>query len=248
MHAFIAFVLIVELFAGFFPKREVPEGEVNLTVDEAAKLEVHPVVRPLSETQHGRLVKQAYDYSCGSAALATVLNYQLGEDFTEKQVIQGLLQYGDAEKIAKRRAFSLLDMKRFVEVLGYHGVGYRAQMEDLKTLDRPGIVPIVIFGYRHFAVFKGIYRGHVFLADPWRGNISFPEAEFENKWYKNVVFIVHPDGAPELKALRLTEEDLRYIDEDKARRIIFDPTADSTRPVDRRIDDRPGEHQIYRRP
>ena len=248
MHAFIAFVLIVELVAGFIPKREVPEGEVNLTVDEAARLEVHPVVRPLSETQYGRLVRQGYDYSCGSAALATVLNYQHGEDFTEKQVIQGLLQYGDAEKIAERRAFSLLDMKRFVQVLGYQGVGYKAQIEDLETLDRPGIVPIVIFGYRHFAVFKGIYGGHVFLADPWRGNISFPVAEFEKKWYKNVVFMVNADGAPELEALRLTEEDLRYIDEDKARRIIFDPTTGTTRPVDRRIDDRPGEHQIYRRP
>jgi len=138
--------------------------------------------------------------------------------------------------------------KGYVKELEISGVGYKAQIEDLKTLNRPGIVPIVIFGYRHFAVFKGIYGGHVFLADPWRGNISFPVAEFEDKWYKNVVFIVHPDGAPELKALRLTEEDLRYIDEDEARRIIFDPTTDATRPVDRRIDNRPGEYQIYRRP
>ena len=248
MHAFIAFVLIVELVAGFFPKKEVPEGEVNVLVDEAAKVEVHPVVRPLSKTQYGRLVKQTYDYSCGSAALATILNYQLGEDFTEKQVIQGLLQYGDVRKIAQRRAFSLLDMKRFVEVLGYQGVGYKAQIEDLEALDRPGIVPIVIFGYRHFAVFKGMYGGHVFLADPWRGNISFPVAEFEKKWYKNVVFIVYPDGAPERKALRLTDEDLRYIDEDKARRMIFDPTAGASQPVNRSIDNRPGEYQIYRRP
>ena len=29
---------------------------------------------------------------------------------------------------------------------------------------------------------------------------------------------------------------------------IFDPTTDTTRPVDRRIDNRPGEYQIYRRP
>lgn len=248
MQVFIAFVLIVELVAGFFPKKTVPEGELNVMADDAAKVEVHPVVRPLSATQYGRLVKQTYDYSCGSAALATILNYQLGEDFTEKQVIQGLLQYGDAEKIAQRRAFSLLDMKRFVEVLGYRGVGYKAQIEDLEDLDRPGIVPIVIFGYRHFAVFKGVYGGHVFLADPWRGNISFPVAEFEKKWYKNVVFIVYPEGAPERKALKLTEEDLRYIDEDQARRMIFDPTAGASQPVNRTIDDRPGAYQIYRRP
>jgi len=246
MHILVAFVLIVELVAGFLPKREVPEGEVNLAVDEAGKVTIHPVVRPLSETQYGRLVKQSYDYSCGSAALATVLNYQLGEDFSEKQVIQGLLQYGDTEKIAQRRAFSLLDLKRFVEVLGYQGVGYKAEIEDLQTLERPGIVPIVIFGYRHFTVFKGIHDGHVFLADPWRGNISFTVAQFEDKWYKNVIFIVYPDGVHELTALRLTEEDLRYIDEDRERQLIFDPSMDVSQPVDRRIDNRPDAQQIYR--
>jgi predicted double-glycine peptidase len=246
MHILVAFVLIVELVAGFFPKREVPEGEVNLAVDEAGKVTIHPTVRPLSETQYGRLVKQSYDYSCGSAALATVLNYQLGEDFSEKQVIQGLLQYGDTEKIAQRRAFSLLDLKRFVEVLGYQGVGYKAEIKDLQALERPCIVPIVIFGYRHFAVFKGIHDGHVFLADPWRGNISFTVAQFKDKWYKNVIFIVYPDGVRELAALRLTEEDMRYIDEDRARQLIFDPSMDVSQPVDRRIDNRPDAQQIYR--
>ncbi len=247
MQVLVAFVMIVELVAGFFPKKKVPEGEVNVLVDPGARVEVHPVVQPMAKTQYGRLVKQSYDYSCGSAALATILDYQLGEDFTEKQVIQGLLQYGDVRKIARRRAFSLLDMKRFVEVLGYRGVGYKAQIQDLETLDRPGIVPIIIFGYRHFAVYKGMYDGHVFLADPWRGNISFPVAEFEKKWYKNVVFIVYPDGAPERRGLRLTEEDLRYIDEDEARRMIFDPTTGMSRSIDRTVDDRPGAYQIYRR-
>ena len=156
------------------------------------------------------------------------------------------MQYGDSEKIAKRRAFSLLDMKRFVAALGYKGVGYKAKFEDLKTLEEPCIIPIKIFGYRHFAVLKGIYDDHVFLADPWRGNISFTRADFLSKWYQNVIFIVYPRKGAVLTYLELDEKDLSYIDEDAARKIIFDQAMSIIPKIDRQIDDFPGKYQLYK--
>jgi uncharacterized protein len=146
---------------------------VGIYSDGTGRVKVRETVTPLEDLNKHNVTKQTYDYSCGSAALATLLNFHLGEKFDERQVIQGLLRYGDSEKIAQRRAFSLLDMKRFVAVLGYKGVGYKAAYDDLSTLEQPCILPIKLFGYRHFAVFRGIYKDHVFLADPWRGNISF---------------------------------------------------------------------------
>ena len=157
------------------------------------------------------IVKQQFDYSCGSAALATLLNYYLGENFTEEQVIQGLMEYGDIKQLEERRAFSLLDMKRFVTVLGYQGTGYTAELEDLKKLDKPCIVPIEFFGYRHFVVYRGIYGDHVFFADPFMGNISFTLSEFEEMWHRNIVFIV-TDGGVTMDALLLKEEDLRLVE------------------------------------
>ena len=162
------------------------------------------------------LVRQEHDYSCGSAALCTLLNYFLGENLTESQVIYGLMEYGDAQKIAKRRAFSLLDMKRFVNKLGYKGVGYKATIEDMydiAELKHPCIVPIEFSGYRHFTVFRGIHGKHVFLADPFNGNSSYTLADFEDMWYENVVFMVYPEGANTYSALELTNDDLRYIHE-----------------------------------
>ncbi len=50
-------------------------------------------------------------------------------------------------------------MKRFVEKLGYKGTGYKWEIEDLKTLGKPCIVPVEIFGYSHFCVFRGIFSG-----------------------------------------------------------------------------------------
>jgi len=40
-------------------------------------------------------------------------------------------------------------------------------------------------------VFRGIYKGHVFLTDPWRGDISFIFDEFYDKWYEKV-FLLSP--------------------------------------------------------
>lgn len=247
MHVLVAFIIGIALYSGFHPVKEAPKDRMHVVVDTNAQTRVTDRVTPVSETQNQHLVHQMYDYSCGSAALATILNYHLGEEFKERQVIQGLLQYGNSEKIAEKRAFSLLDMKKFVDVLGYKGVGYKASYEDLETLDVPCILPIKLFGYRHFAVLKGIYKGHVFLADPWRGNISFSKSEFMDKWYKNVIFIVHAKGQQTLSMLKLNKQDLRIIDEDDARRILTDPTLNTRLPIDRRQNNTDKQFRYYKR-
>jgi len=240
-----AFAIILSLTAGFYSIKDQPPSEMNLAIGAGATGRIRINVKPFSEIEADHFIKQGFDYSCGSAALATLLRFYLGEKFTEKQVIQGLLQHGDSEQIAKRRAFSLLDMKKFVNAIGYQGVGYKADIDDLKALDKPCLVPIKIFDYRHFAVLKGISKGHVFLTDPWRGDISFTIAEFKDSWYENVIFVVSPQGGKELNNLRLKEEDLRYIDEDAAREIIFDHTPPSTNREERLIRDVPGKYQQY---
>ena len=245
MHVIAGFLIVVAIISGFMPQEEKPKAEVTVMVSEEYPVKLRERVMPVSEVHGKHVVSQNYDYSCGSAALATLLNYQLGENFTEKQVIHGLLQYGDSERIAKNRAFSLLDMKRFIAELGYRGAGYKAKLSDLEGLGRSCIVPIKLMNYRHFAVFRGIFKGHVFLADPWRGNISFTTEEFRERWYKNIIFVVHPEGAPELGALKLSEEDLRFIDEDGALAILFDKAPGDTFRTDRRAERMGDEGKTY---
>jgi len=142
-------------------------------------------------------------------------------------------------------------MKKFVKVLGYQGDGYKVDLEDLKTLNTPCIIPIKIFDYRHFVVFKEVYKGHIFLADPWRGDISFTLEEFYDKWYEKVIFVVSTkDAGKVLTLLQLKENDLNFIDEDTAREIIFDRTNPSATAAAERefkqMVDVPGEYQYYR--
>lgn len=170
-------------------------------------------VEPLVEQNFRNIVRQAYDYSCGSAALTTVLNFYLGRSLNERQVMEGLLYYGEKERIVERRAFSLLDMKRLVTALGYPSGGFRATIEDLADLDHPAIVPIEHAGFKHFVVVRTIREGRIFIADPAVGNLSFTLAQFKEKWDDNVLFIVFPGGDKPLDNLELKQEDLRYVDD-----------------------------------
>lgn len=144
-------------------EQKVDSGPVELRNDVR--------VEPLVEQKYRNIVRQAYDYSCGSAALTTVLAYYLGRNLTERQVMEGLLHYGESERIVERRAFSMLDMKRLVTALGYPAGGFRASIDDLKDLDHPAIVPIHHAGFKHFVVLRTIRDGRVYLADP-RSEIS----------------------------------------------------------------------------
>jgi hypothetical protein len=188
----------------------------------ASPVVVNNNVIPLEEFRDRHVIKQNYDYSCGSAALATLLNYYVGENLTERQVIQGLMEYGNKSKIAERKAFSLLDMKKFVNKLGYEAAGYKAELKDILGLNKPCIVPLEFFGYRHFTVLKGFHNEHIFLADPFRGNTSYTISEFEKMWYETVIFVVDIKGAPTVNALKLKDEDLRIIEEDDIDDMIAD--------------------------
>jgi len=128
-------------------------------------------------------------------------------------VMEGLLHYGESDRIVQRRAFSMLDMKRLVTALGYPSGGFKAEIDDLMELDHPAIVPIDHAGFKHFVVLRTIRDDRVYLADPAVGNISFTVAQFQEKWDDNVLFIVFPGSDKPLDNLELKEEDLRFVDD-----------------------------------
>lgn len=223
MHAAIGLILCICFFAGFHPEKEVPEGELNLAVGHDHQHRIRQEVSPLSESLFNHIVKQEHDYSCGSAALGTLLNYCLGENLSETQIINGLMKYGDVEQIKRLRAFSLWDMQQFVKALGYESGGFNAELEDILDPENwPCIVPLELFGYRHFVVLKGTHKDHVFVADPWRGNGSYTINQFKEMWYKSILFKVFPDKECAVSGLRLKEEDLRFIDQDMQKSLMFD--------------------------
>ncbi len=219
--------------------QEYPQGYVyyeHPTVPER-HVERGLVVKPVSQFKYQNVVRQAYDYSCGSAALTTVLNGYLGRQFQERQIMEGLLRFGEYDKIVARRGFSLLDMKRLATALGHPSGGFRASFEDLRDLDHPAIVPIHYSGFKHFVVLKKYQDGHIYVADPALGNISFTETKFKQVWTDNVLFIVFPNGFEPQPDLELTNWDLRLIDEKTINRLAFQEFPVFTAPLENRADE-----------
>ena len=178
-------------------------------------------IKPALEDQFRGIVRQAYDYSCGSAALTTLLNGYVGTQLNEQQTMSGLLRYGEYERIIERRSFSLLDMKRFVAALGLESGGYRGEFEDLVKQGQPAIVPISYAGFKHFVVYKAYKNGRVYVADPALGNISFDEERFKEVWENNTLFLINVAPQNRQTMLALQETDLRHVEDATVNRYAF---------------------------
>lgn len=178
-------------------------------------------IKPALEDQFRGIVRQAYDYSCGSAALTTLLNGYVGTKLNEQQTMSGLLRYGEYERIIERRSFSLLDMKRFVAALGFESGGYRGEFSDLVKQGQPAIVPISYAGFKHFVVYKAYKNGRVYVADPALGNISFDEERFKEVWENNTLFLINVAPQHRQTMLALQETDLRHVEDATVNRYAF---------------------------
>ena len=205
----IAFSIVNEL--AIVPDRKDGDLVYRVAAQDVNQRDEVVNVEPLSVQKFNNVVRQAYDYSCGSAALTTVLDFYLGRNFQERQVMEGLLRFGETERIVQRRGFSLLDMKRLVTALGHPSGGFKAEADDLRELDHPAIAPIEYAGFKHFVVIRAVYDDRVYVADPALGNISFTMHRFLEVWDNNVLFIVFPNGHKPASGLELREEDLRYV-------------------------------------
>lgn len=169
-------------------------------------------VETMQEARYRNLIRQHTDYSCGAAALATILRYAYHLDADERTVIEGMMGVADPGVVAQR-GFSLLDIKRYVESLGMRGRGYRVDESRLRTLRVPGLVLMDVRGFRHFVVLKQVDGDTVELGDPILGNRSIAFSEFVKQWPSRAVFVVigsdfdrdtvllQPSGKPSARAL-----------------------------------------------
>lgn len=145
------------------------------------------------------LVRQRFDYSCGAAALATLLRFGLNHSVTEQEIVddlfRGLSQADSA--IREKEGFSLLDLQKVAEGRGYRAQGFRLEPEHLAQLQGPVIVFLEALGYRHYAVLKGVRGDRVYLADPSRGNIRMPAYRFLQAWMRDgsgIILVVEPNS------------------------------------------------------
>lgn len=153
---------------------------------------VYKKILSIRELRYVDLIPQQYDFSCGAAALATILKYAYDRDVTEQSVLQDLFKISDPE-LVRKKGFSLMDVKRYVQAIGMQGKGYNLSVEKLTKILVPTIVLLNLNGYKHFVVLKKVIDDQVYVADPALGNKIYDLDQFAPMW-NGVIFVVIGPG------------------------------------------------------
>lgn len=169
------------------PVSSVQAGSVEITAAFGSNARV--AVRSLKELKYRFVIKQQTDFSCGSAALATLLKYHYDKPVDEQQVLHAMYERGNRAAI-HREGFSLLDMKQYLQVQGYQADGVFANLADLERIGIPAIVLIEDKGYKHFVVIKGVKNGEVLVGDPAAGLKRYRQPDFEKLWTNKLLFVI----------------------------------------------------------
>lgn len=183
-------------------------------------------VRSLRDIPFRTVVRQQYDFSCGSAALATLLHYHYGTPATEAEIFQAMYAVGNKAQIEKV-GFSMLDMKKYLATQGYKSDGFRVTAKQLEAAQIPAITVIQNGAYKHFVVIKGVRNGQVLVGDPALGLKTYDIAEFEKMW-SGIIFSVR--GVPAQKIAYNRESEWRpYATAPLGTPLSDDSLADFTR-------------------
>ncbi|HQU11231.1 MAG TPA: C39 family peptidase [Acidiphilium sp.] len=151
----------------------------------------HMQVRSWQDMKFTSTVHQKYDFSCGSAALATLLTYVYDVPVTEESVFKSMYRHGDQAKI-RRLGFSLLDMKNYLARHHIPSNGFKASLAKLSQIRVPAIVLIDYHGYHHFVLVRGVSNGEVLISDPSLGLRAEPVATFAKQW-SGIFFAITSD-------------------------------------------------------
>ncbi|MEQ5839304.1 peptidase C39 [Paraburkholderia acidicola] len=163
-------------------------AQATIDTSTLAGVPLVKTVRSMRDIRYSHIVNQQFDYSCGAAALATLLKYGYGIDIPETELIRRMMTFSTPDVVVKN-GFSMLDMKKFVETIGLRGRGFRVSVDALYHLQIPVMVLMNIDGYEHFVIVKHAENSRVFIADPALGNRIVLQEDFTRTW-NGLVFAV----------------------------------------------------------
>jgi hypothetical protein len=145
-------------------------------------------VTSMKELRTARVVMQQYDFSCGAAAVATLLSFHYNNPTGEQAIFKSMFDRGD-QAVIRQAGFSMLDMKGYFERQGYHADGFRLPLERLQKIGVPVITLVDINGYKHFIVVKGMDDGRVLVGDPAFGTSVMDKDYFASIWSGTILAI-----------------------------------------------------------
>jgi len=176
------------------------------------------------------VVMQQSDYSCGAAALATLIRYYWGDPITETDLLNTILSVLTFDQVKDRieNGLTMTDLRKAAVARGYLASMGRRTLAELTELRVPAVVRIEKNDYEHFVVFRGVLKDRVFIADPIRGNLRMSIQQFDLQWQDDVILVMaKPDtDLPKNAPLALKYHSPVQPELQPVRRLLMDPLRD----------------------
>lgn len=147
--------------------------------------------KSFSELRAEGAVLQTHEYSCGAAALATLMG-MFGRPVTELALLESIfdkelpMEAGPNGR-QRLRALNLEDLEKGARQAGFKVVS--VQVVEREALDgalqslKPAIARMRLYGeYLHFVVLRDAGGGWVHITDPGYGTFKMPASQFYEAW------------------------------------------------------------------
>lgn len=162
-------------------------GGITITQKEFV---LHKPIKSWIEFKNDKLTRQDFDYSCGSAALSTLLSHYYDANVSERMILGEVLEAKGITKEASElenqegnNGLSFYDLSQYASSHGFKAVGIALGIEELKKLQIPVIVFVKIRKQEHFTVLKKMDEKYAYLADPSFGNIRVSHEKFKEMFF-----------------------------------------------------------------
>lgn len=144
------------------------------------------------------VVPQTEWYTCGPAAVATLLSQFFGIPATESEILELIFSLEiEDEHSAQLDGISALALRQALELRGVPTLGYRLSSDALVDYLRRGGLPViahVTLPRHHFVVVIGVVGRYLVLADPSWGRRIIPIDDLDTKkGYSGVTLVPLPE-------------------------------------------------------
>jgi len=154
---------------------------------------------PYRELRYQNVVGQTDWFTCGPAAVATLLRYYFGRTEVDEARVLALaleaLQKTEGE--VRQGGISALALRQAMRALGVESRGFRLSLEQLRDYFVRGGLPLILhttLPEPHYVVAVGLVQEQVLLADPsWGQRMVSLEGLVSEKGFGGVVLVPLPD-------------------------------------------------------
>ena len=155
---------------------------------------------PLSylDLRYTNVIEQSNEYTCGAAAVGTLLTYFYGIPTSETDILNVIYEsmHARGEEPKQGQGLTAYDLKEALKAKGITSKGFLVKPAALQDYFSRGGLPVIIHltkPEKHFEVAAGMIEGQIVIADPsWGRSVTPLNLLVKQRGYDGIVLVPIP--------------------------------------------------------